>query len=409
MTLAKFSILIKKIAERTLYWSTYIPDFLFFQLTKRKTPKEKIVVFVGMYMHARVARMARWVKQTSNRKCILVAQKAVFTPALSNDSFDKTFLFRNKWHLLKILKSYGGRNVIIHSFGPPHEAAFELIKLSKEKNEKQVILFDFQDLMISNFGLNPPFSYMKKDLDREKFILNNADGIVAHSLELQTAKKYFGEIKTPKLFFPLYVDNVAFKEKANKIDDELHLVYVGGVHSKFQNKDYFGGLQLYWLVEKLNEQKIHFHIYPAPTNRKEDLIDYIKFDKKFDYFHLHEPVSQANLIEEINKYDFGVIPFFHNTNNKLNAKRTYCTTLKLFNYIEAGIPMIIGEDTAFENFLGQRFNSSISFTYEMFDDVRKNLSSINYNETLEHIRQTRETYSLENNIQKLLEFYKRFE
>tara|TARA_B100001109_G_C18851357_1_gene469403 strand:- start:77 stop:1303 length:1227 start_codon:yes stop_codon:yes gene_type:complete len=407
MTIAKLSILFKKLYERIYNWTTYYPDFILFLLTSSKEPNEKHVVFVGMYMHARIARTSRWIKKKDNRKTILIAKKTVFTPALSNDSFDKTILFRNKWHLLKILKSYGGKNAIIHSFGPPHEAAFEIIKNSK--NKKQTVLFDFQDLMISNFGMNPPFAYMKKDLDREKFILNHADGIVAHSLELQSAKKYFGEIKTPKLFFPLYVDNIAFKEKANKVDDELHLVYVGGVHSKFQNKDYFGGLQLYWLVEKLNEQRIHFHIYPAPTNRKEDLLDYIKFDKELAFFQLHKPVSQANLIEEINKYDFGVIPFFHNTNNKLNAKRTYCTTLKLFNYIEAGIPMIIGEDTAFENFLGRRFQSSVSFSYEMFDDVRNNLKSMNYNETLKHIRQTRETYSLETNIQKLLDFYNRLE
>jgi len=406
--LASISILLKKVFNRLILLLTIIPDYTLYILSSQKEPTDKYIVFVGMYMHARIARLAKWLKK-NGYKSVLVAQKSAFTPHLSNNTFETTFLFRNKWHLLKIMKAFKGDNVIIHCFGPPHLAAYQLIKKNKGLTsfERQKVIFDFQDLMVTNFGLTPPFLYMKQDIKREKFILNNTNGIVSHSLELQTAKRFYGKVKTPKLFFPLYTDNELFERKEVIEGSELNLVYVGGVHSKFKNKDYFGAQHLHWLIEKLNKQKIHLHVYPAPTNREEDLVDYIKLDRQLNYFHMHKPVPQQQLIKEINNYDYGVIPFFHKTNKKLNDKRYYSTSMKLFNFFEAGIPVIIGEDTTFQNFIANHYGAGIQVKYDDFDDLKNILKKYDYKSIVRKLQEQREKLSLKNKIQLMIQFYEK--
>jgi hypothetical protein len=129
-------------------------------------------------------------------------------------------------------------------------------------------------------------------------------------------------------------------------------------------------------------------------------------DQKLEYFHLHESVEQESLSEEISKYDFGVLPFFNRTNGMLNDKRSYATTLKLYNYFESGLPIIIGEDVKFQNYMGKRFGGSIQAKWEDFDNLKSLLQKYNYDNLLELVKKNRQNKSLENNIPKLLDFYK---
>ncbi len=388
--------------ERVTLLTTLLPDYFLYRIQRPDTPERSTIVFVGTVMHARIGRMAKWLKRKYHYQVVLICEKQGFATALTDPAFDETFLFRNKFHLHALLKKFQGEKVIIHAFGPPHLAAYETLY----HHRASAYLFDYQDLMITNFGLNAPFAYMKKDIRRERIILAEADGIIANSLELQTAKKYYEKISKRKLYFPLYTDNDKFLTKVfPEPTAPIHLVYVGGVHSKFQNSDYFGGQQLHWLIEKLNRQKIHFHIYPAPTNRPEHLVDYIEYDEKLHYFHLHSPVSQQELIKEVNQYDYGIIPFFHRTNKKLNDKRYYSTALKLFNFYEAGIPIIMGKDTTFQNFIGRRFGGVVSLAYEEFDQLAERLQGIDYNKMIETIHHQRQLYSLKERIGELTKFY----
>lgn len=378
-----------------------LPDYVRFVFSRNEPDGEKSIVFVGTVMHARIARMAKWINHLTDYKLILICSASGYSSKLSGSCFHQVHIYRNSWDLKRKLASYDSGNVTFHLFGPPYQGAYNAVKFIKGAKK----LFDFQDLMITNFGLNPPFLYMKRELKMEEFVLKNVDGIVNHSLELQTAKKYFGEIKAKKLFFPNYTDSDQFVNKSNKLNDEIHLVFIGSVHSAYRNRDYFGGGMLHWLIEKLNKQKIHFHIYPAPTNIKEHLVDYIEMDKNLPYFHLHESIGQEELSEEVSKYDFGVLPFFNRTNGMLNDKRSYATTLKLFNYFESGLPVIIGEDVKFQNYLGKRFGGSIRAKWEDFDDLRSLIQKNNYDNLLKLVRENRQKQSLENNISKLLNFY----
>lgn len=398
----KLSLIYRKILLKIKELIFVIPDFIRYWFSQAQVKEGKYLVFVGTVMHARIARMAKWLNRLSDYKLVLICSETGYSKKLSGEYFHEVFTYRNSWDLKRLLQNYDSSSVIFHLFGPPYKGAYQAVKYLKLAKK----IFDFQDLMVTNFGLNPPFIYMKKELKLEEFVLKNVDGIINHSLELQTAKKYFGEIKAKKLFFPNYTDSDQFIDKINNLKEEIHIVYAGSVHSSYRNRDYFGGGMLHWLIKKLNKQQIHFHIYPAPTNLKEHLVDYIEMDKKLPYFHLHESIAQEDLSRELAKYDFGVLPFFNRTNKMLNDKRYYATTLKVYNFFEAGLPVIIGEDVKFQNYIGKRFGASIQASWEDFDGLRNLIEKYNYSSLLSIVKQNRAKQALHNYIPKLLDFYK---
>jgi hypothetical protein len=398
----KVRLIIKKIVQKLKETSALVPDFFHFLFSNPSQKEGERIVFVGTLIHGRIARIAKWLKRTTSKEIIFICSSNGYREQLNNNSFDEVYTYKSTYGLRNIIKQFDTASTIFHTFGPPYEAAEKVVRYTKHSKT----VFDFQDLLITNFGLNPPFAYMKRDMVKEKYVLKNVDGIVNHSLELQTAKKYYGDIPAKKLFFPNYVDNDFLQENSKALNiDTLSIVYVGSIMSDYRNKDYFGGQMLHWLIHKMEKQKIHFHIYPSPTLLAEHIIDYVELDRKYDYFHLHLSVPQEVLAKELKQYDFGVIPFFHRTNKKLNDKRWYSTTLKMFNFFEAGLPIIIGEDVLFQNFMGSRYGGSIKATWEDFDDLRKLVSKSNHNSIVNSIKEKRETLSIKNKINRLSSFY----
>ena len=241
------------------------------------------------------------------------------------------------------------------------------------KSVKAPYIHDMQDVYATYYGLHPTLNWLKKELPQERECLEKADGVVAHCLEANVAfRKYGIAKKPPTLFFPLYCDDDFFQEH-NKVfnPDEIHLVYAGGVAGSHRNPKQYGNIQFHGLIKTLTEQGLHFHIYPSPGNIRADYEEYEEKAKKNALFHFHEPVAQHDLAKELSKYDFGILPFFKNLSEQSEDKLKYATTLKLFNYLEAGIPIIVSKDINFQAWMVERNGIGFSISFE--DRTKLNL------------------------------------
>lgn len=399
----KVRLIIKKIVQKLKETSALVPDFFHFLFSNPSQKEGERIVFVGTLIHGRIARIAKWLKRTTSKEIIFICSSNGYREQLNNNSFDEVYTYKSTYGLRNIIKQFDTASTIFHTFGPPYEAAEKVVRYTKHSKT----VFDFQDLLITNFGLNPPFAYMKRDMVKEKYVLKNVDGIVNHSLELQTAKKYYGAIPAKKLYFPNYTDNDYFKfkrtPKLNSLD--IHLVYVGSIISEDRNKSYYGGLQLHWLIKELDKQRIHFHVYPSPALLDDYLSDYKELDKKLEFFHFHEPVSQECLSNVLLNYDFGILPFFHRTNSRLNDKRYYSTTLKMFNYFESSLPIIISDELLFQKYLGSKFGGTVEISWDHVFNLRQRLEVVDYEELINNIINNREKHSLLKKINNLVDFY----
>ncbi len=370
---------------------------------------EKTIIYVGEFLPPRIARVAKWFKKSGSYTTVLVCHKRGFVEKFSNPDIDHTFLFRNEWHLKRIIRAIKNP-YILHGFAPKSKFPFIAKEASKKYYPNTPFIIDYQDVFVIYYGKNPAMRWLQSELPYEYGCFHDADGIIANSLEACEAMKVW-EVKKPgkRIFFPLYSDNDYFCNTPKKFPEgEIHLVYAGGIYGSHRDKSHYGIAQLHWLIEYLQPQKVHLHIYPSPSSIGADYEEYAEMAKTNPYLHLHPSVSQSKLAEELSQYDYGLMPFFSTSSNQSDIKLKYATTLKLFNYAEAGIPILVAADVMYQSWLVTRYGLGISVAHkDDFKDVRKLIGNTPYAEQAASVIKNREVLSLKEHIPRLIRFYEK--
>lgn len=363
--------------------------------------KKKNIVYLGGNLPPRIARIIKWHKRKEDFNAILVCHKDGYRDKYANPSIDHLILFRNKWHLKRILKQL--QNIyLIHSFGPK---SFYPSTALKQTNIP--FIYDMQDVLVTYYGLQPSIRWYRHELPYEKYVLENCNGFVSHSLEFQEAvRRYQIKNKPHNIFFPLCCDDDVEKSKTGKFNaDEIHVVYVGEVAGSFRDSKQFATIQFHYLIEELSKQKIHLHLYAAPGTMADDINEYKNMEKQNRFVHMHQSVHQSELAAELSQYDFGLIPFFFKDTMHDWEKFKYSTALKLFNYVEAGIPVISTKDIVFQSWIVERYGLGIAINKSEVPQLRNLLLKNDYNYFLENIKNNRPKISLSKHIGRLLRFY----
>jgi len=410
MNTAAFRIILTKIKWLSYETGTSLFDFLFWLLrlpvagmVKTPVPELKRLVFVGELLPPRTPRMAKWLCRTGRYSAVLVCSKRGFIEKFSDPHFEAVFLFRNKWHLRRILRAIP-EVWLMHSFAPKSyypDIARQTLSVP--------FIHDMQDVYATYYGLKPNLKWLRKELPHERACLEQADGLIGQSLEPNVAyRKYHSTHKPPTLFFPLYCDEDVFCSNTQKLlPDNIHIVYAGGVAGSHRNPKQYGNIQFQSLIEKLGKQQIHFHIYPSPSNVRADYEEYEKLDDSNPWFHFHRSVSQQELTSELSKYHFGILPFFRELSEQSDDKLKYATTLKLFNYLEAGIPVIVSRDLGYQSWLIKRTQSGFFIDLDQLDAIRDIILKTDYDSLIAAVLKARKTLSLKEQSLRLEHFYQR--
>lgn len=409
MKIASLKILLKKIQWALQEKTSAFFDFFLLLLNVPVSgmaeikSDRKIIVYLGEQLPPRIPRIAKWVKRQSDYSTILVCSRRGYFEKFSNKEFDNIFLFRNEYHFKRILKQLP-KISLIHAFAP--KSYYPNIA---RKTLNVPFVLDMQDVYSIYYGLNPTLGWLKKELPHERECLEKADGIVAHSLESNVALRKLGIKKKPKtIFFPLYCDDDVLQRGEKKLDsDNIHLVYAGGVAGSHRDPRQYGNIQFHEIINILSKQKIHFHIYPSPSNIRADYEEYEEIAKQNSFFHFHESVPQEKLSGELAKYHFGFHTGFVNEAQHKQSydKYKYCTTLKLFNFIEAGIPVVISENLIYQSWILDRNEAGILINKENLFDLRKIILRTEYETLLKGVHLALGKLSLKNNMKRLLSFY----
>jgi len=417
--LYKFKSIFRKVITLGSRKASSLYDYILFILGIRYPvkfsydPDKHLVIYLGENLPPRIARMVKWLKKTpalqSGKEAltaILVCSKDGFHKKFSNDFFDEVLLFRNEWHLYRILKNFRNKKALIHSFGPktfyPDKA-----RIFMKQNK---FLYDMQDVLCIYYGMDTRIRWFRQEFPHEKNVLSLSDGLVSHGLEPLPATKLYGIKKRPPLlFFPLYCDNDSFQDNTKELrPDDIHLVYAGEIMGSFRDKKQFGNVQFHRLIDELSRQRIHFHVYPSPSTLPLYFEEYRQVEKQNPFFHLHKAVAQDELAKELSKYHFGIIPFFKANTGQSDDKYKYSTALKLFNFMEAGIPVLVSEDIEFQCRFALRYKAGIGIKKEDISALRNIIEKTDYRSMVNGLLVEREKISLKRNIRHLVDFYRRY-
>jgi glycosyltransferase involved in cell wall biosynthesis len=147
--------------------------------------------------------------------------------------------------------------------------------------------------------------------------------------------------------------------KRSAQDGEVHFVYQGGVgvqaHRDFRP-----------LFAELARLGCHVHVYPSRHSA-----EYEQLAAVTPRLHYHGSVSPRDIIGELTQYDFGLVPFRINHEN-----RTFLDTAlpnKLFEYLAAGLPVAAARLKSLELFSAQE---QVGIVYDTAQEIVDQLGTL---------------------------------
>jgi hypothetical protein len=151
-------------------------------------------------------------------------------------------------------------------------------------------------------------------------------------------------------------------------------------------------------------QKIHFHVYGDYNFKKinNKVLESIENNK---YFHIHAPVNADKLNQELKNYDYGFSPVFFNTNiiNSLFPKTTIGN--RIFNCIEAGIPIIVPDENEFIKKIIIEKGIGFSIESKNLENLKNIIEGKDYKKFKKNILKTQKEMRLSKKIKELEKFY----
>ncbi|HRH68128.1 MAG TPA: glycosyltransferase [Flavobacteriales bacterium] len=396
---------VKVLRELRVRSSGAVDALLYFFRIPPTLPAEAKVtdglIYVAELLMARAGRMAKWVTRLSGRKVVLFCHSEGFIPEFA-DGFTAIVRYRNAWHLRRLLRALP-RPWLIHGFAPKSHYP----DVARRAMPDVPYVHDLQDTLVVYYGTAPTKRWLRVELPHEKACMAEADGVIAHSLEPAEGFRRYAiphDKRPPTLFFPLYCDDDRFISGVPKISGtEIHLVYAGGVAGSHRDPRYFGNIQFFGLIDTLTKQGLHLHIYPSPTTLEADRAEYVELARKNERFHYHAPVPQEKLAGELARYHFGLIPFFVERSDQSPEKLKYATALKLFNFIESGLPVVVSKDLGFQSWMAARSAAGVAVGPDDLTGLAALLRTFDTGQ----VSVGRGDLSLKANVPRLLEFYDR--
>lgn len=182
------------------------------------------------------------------------------------------------------------------------------------------------------------------ELRAERRLFEHADHICARHMEPYVLKRRFGYELPGSTFFPDYCWGPPARRRRQPSEDP-HVVYCGNVMPEDRySREEAGFAQYLGVGRTLAKQRIHLHIYPACGGLDLDFDRYfalyLRESETNPYFHFYRPLPYDQLIERLAEYD-AALHAFDELGRVTEDKLRYSTANKLFDYIEAGLPVII--------------------------------------------------------------------
>lgn len=165
-------------------------------------------------------------------------------------------------------------------------------------------------------------------------------------------------------------------DKQSTIDkNKIHLVFIGGVFD--------GNLAIFRQI--LKDDRFIVHIYPSNPNFLEGVVN----DKIIVYNYIK---NHKLLVKNISRYDFGLIII--DTVLYKNVKSS--STMKLFDYLSAGLPIII--NTEYENMAKIVNDNGFGIVFKDVNRLNIDIKNCDYNKLIDCVRVNRKKFYADVNV-----------
>jgi len=181
-------------------------------------------------------------------------------------------------------------------------------------------------------------------------------------------------------------------DKLSDKDGEIHIVYAGTITSQMEGHHY----DLRGIFREIAEHGFHIHIYASREDEAYSLLA-----EKDSHIHYHGHFNRKVLMQdELKKYDFGWAGF----NDAMNKEHLdVALPNKAIEYIGCGLPILTLPHKTLSKFVTE---NKVGLVINSFDEMKEQL--FESREIQVNVIKKRFEFTIENNINKLIQFYKNF-
>lgn len=384
---------------------------IFELLHKYKKTELDCVVLIACMIKPRVTKIGYALRQKGYRVILfLEEQNSRGLNKANYKFFDNICIFRSEQEVY--CKCLIVKPLVYHIFTEANVSSWAKYLISR-KDILGKIVYDQYDIYRGICRI-----HNRRLLENEKFCFENADGLCCRSFESQYLKQRFHyRFKGKRILFMDYCWNKYFyAHKAKKRDDALQIVYGGRILSP-QSEDILGRTEweaLYFIAESLKQKKGFLTVIPSELNATHR--DFVKLAEENEFFKLKQPLKFRDLIKFESNMDYGIdcLEFQYKMEEyekvftgvtDYRAKAKYYATNKFFDYLDAGIPIIYGRKNEIFGRCFARYGAAIPCAVEDMPNMLDELKA-KRNQYAENVKVARETLAIDNQIGRLIEFYK---
>ena len=338
----------------------------FANVAVKRTRISKQVVFVADIPTSRVVKLAYGLYQAGWQVILLHREEPWFKEM---KYFSEIHRYYSPLEALNMAVFYNP--IVYHVFSNMnYEVASTFIRHKPGK-----IVFDDYDVLAGT--VKEDFARkMSRQIELERFCLENADGICCRSLDTQIAKHELKYNIGGRILFPEFCwGNIRKEKKHNLQAGKIKFCYVGNLRLPGNND---GGhhVELAAKLQAILKDRFSYDIYPSKgaeqlipiyreTAKKQQLDKYMSF---------HSSLPYEELLSKLPMYDIGVMvgPLrkggtspFYNLNNKLK----YGLANKVFDYIDCGLRILTSSFMPFQYKFIKRYWHILSL-----EDIDSNLN-----------------------------------
>lgn len=239
-------------------------------------------------------------------------------------------------------------------------------------------------------------------MDNATKIISRYDRNVLHTYEKHG---YYVEEKNVLEFFD-YCTEDNFTH--NSIKSSLSIIHAGYISALNKPKKSHAYSQFDTVALSLSKQKISFDFYTSLWSDdfktvKETYCDTIKQAK--GYFTIHQSLSQPLLQKSISSYMYGSYLTDTKEYQQDSATTAYPIGNKVFTYLEAGLPIIVTNNSPAVATLVKKYN--IGICIDAIDTLTQELETVNYSTLVKNVLKHREkALNIQVQIPKLINVLK---
>ncbi len=220
------------------------------------------------------------------------------------------------------------------------------------------VIFDDYDVMTGMVNVDLVRRGQPGQLELELFCLKNADGLCCRSLETQYVFRRLNTVQTARrIYFPDYMWGALLPGNPVAVHGsrkDRTLVYCGSYPDLDPRNTSNNWIST--MAAVLRPGGYTLHLYPTASCDP----DYQRhFSESNLVFHRHR--DPVNLIHEMARYTAGLqVPnrMYRMTMRYGPEKRRYSTSCKIFDYLDAGLPVCI-EDQRFQAWILNRYDAAV--------------------------------------------------